>query len=274
MRKIRSIASIAAGLGLLLVLTNVVGFSVPLRAQDVNGYRDFAGVETFDFETTMTRLASLTAKGASTSDLVTEATRIFHAGIAHVSRDDIRANGLEHYRMRVPVTENWILYALSYLKPDTYEDYEFCNYKRALERGTGRCGQQSLALVSYLSAQGIETGFVALGGHAIVTARVDDSRWYLLDPDYGGVIPFGIDEAAKEPESVLQYYWSTAARENRLDELYATENEVRYGGPEARYARACPIETVAYVLKWAVPLLLLLPLPLLILVNARRFRPT
>lgn len=245
--------------GMVLLLVNVLGFVVPLRSQDIDGYRDFAGVETLDYATVAQRLRELPQRSANRVDLVTEATRLFHAGIAHVSPDDVQAKGLAHYRMRVPATENWILFLLSYLKPDTYSDYEFCNYRRALERGTGRCGQQSMALVSYLAEQGIETGFVALEGHAIATAKVDASQWYLLDADYGGVIPYDIATAERDVDAVLAYYWSNAARENRIHELYAPHNEVKYGGPEARYARACPIERVAYLLKWFVPGLMCLP---------------
>ena len=233
----------SAALGLTLIVVNVVGFFVPLRAQEVNGYRDFAGVETLEFNDTMEQLETLAETSRDNIQLVTEATRLFHAGIAHVSPRDVEAKGFEHFGMRVPITENWILFALSYLKPDTYSDYEFCSYRRALERGTGRCGQQSMALVSYLAENGLATGFVALGGHAIATARVDESRWYLLDADYGGVIPFDIAQAERDPDSVIAHYWSAAARENRIHEAFAPANRVKYGGPEARYARAVPDRT-------------------------------
>jgi hypothetical protein len=244
----------------LLLLTNLYGFFVPLRSPSIDGYVDFAGTATVPYEHAIARLQTLATSASSTADLVTEATRVFNEGIAHVSRRDIRSLGLDSLRMRVPFSENWILHVLSYVKPDTYRDYEFCSYRRALERGTGRCGQNALALVSYLSERGVRTGFVSLGGHAIATAEVAADRWYLLDPDYGGVMPFDIDTAQRNPSSVLPYYWSAAARENGLDTLYgAADNEVTMGGPEARFARACPIEYVAYWLKWILPLVLLLP---------------
>ena len=257
--------------GLLLLAVNLLGFVVPLRAPDIDGYRDFADVRTLSFEDAMNQLDRLAETSSSKVQLASDATRLFHAGMAHVAPGDIETYGLDHYRMRVPGTENWILYVLSYLKPDTYRDYEFCNYRRALERGTGRCGQQSMALVSYLADQGMETGFVALEGHAIATAKVDERNWYLLDADYGGVIPFDIAAAERDPASVTPYYWSEAAHENEIHELYAPENTVRYGGPEARYARACHIEKAAYALKWAVPLALLAPI-LFMLVSRRARR--
>lgn len=249
----------SAAMGAILFVINAAGMFVPLRSPDINGYRDFAGGETMAFDVAIDRLDKLADSSVPSIQLVTEATRVFHAGIAHVSSVDIKSHGLEHYRMRVPVSENWILFALSYLKPDTYMDYEFCSYRRALERGTGRCGQQSMALVSFLDEQGIETGIISLDGHAVATAKVNETEWYILDADYGGVIPFGIRVAEQHPESVLPYYWSPAASENSIHELYAPENRVKYGGPEVRYGRACPIEYAAYVLKWVIPAVLFLP---------------
>ena len=252
--------ALLACLGGLILCVNVSGFLIPLRAESINGYSDFAGGETRTFDESIGSLDGLAARAQSKREIVTAATRIFHEGIAHVSPGDVEMHGVDYYRMRVPVSENWVLYILSHLKPDTYRDYEFCSYRRALRRGTGRCGQQALALVSFLSSQGIETGFVALGGHAIATAKVDDSSWFLLDPDYGGVIPYSIELAERAPSGVLQHYWSDAATINRIDHAYAPDNRVSYGGPEARFGRACPIESAAYVIKWAFPAVLLIPL--------------
>ncbi|MEO1036271.1 MAG: hypothetical protein AAFX44_12010 [Pseudomonadota bacterium] len=267
---IRLVAGSASLVGLLLLGANVAGLFVPMRATEINGYVDFANEPTRTFDESLARLNTLGESSLDRAQFVTVATQIFHEGIAHVAPDDVRANGFAHYGMRVPATENWVLYVLSFLKPDTYMDYEFCSYKRALKRGTGRCGQQSLALVSFLSDHGIPTGFVALEGHAIATAQVDDESWYLLDPDYGGVIPYDIAEAEKNPSGVLAYYWSDAARLNRIDQVYAPINELRLGGTNTRYPRACPIEQVAYVVKWALPPFLLVLWPGLRLLARRR----
>lgn len=244
----------------LLLVFNVLGLYFPLRAAEIDGYVDFAGAPTATSETTLSRLSAL-PDGSSAFELASQATQILHEGIAHVAPRDIEARGFAYYGMRVPVTENWVLYALSFLKPDTYSDYEFCSYRKAIERGTGRCGQQSLALVSFLEERGFDTGFISLGGHAIATARTDEAGWILLDPDYGGVIPFDLARAEANPKSVLQHYWSPAAEQNRLDRLFLPkDNSIKLGGVRARYARACPIERVAYVLKWLLPALLGIPI--------------
>jgi hypothetical protein len=251
------LAALTSATGLALLLLNGLGFLVPLRPPDVDTYRDFAGDQTLPFRVAIGRLEHLAASKASKVELVTRATHIIHEGMAHVWWKDVKRRGPWHYRLRVPASENWILFALSYVGPATYREYEFCHYAKALERGIGQCGQQAMALVSFLAAQGVETGFVGLGAlHEIATAKVDDSHWYLLDADYGGVIPLGLEAVKRNPASVLPYYWSTAAYRDRIDQFYRLPTSVRYGGPEARYARACPIERLAYVLKWLIPLLL------------------
>lgn len=258
--KLKLLVSVGAAIGLMLLAINVVGLFLPLRSPEINeSYSDFARRGTPSLNDSLNMLKLLSANHVPKSEFLKEATRIFHYGIAHIPKEDIEKNGFDYYRMRVPLWENYILYLLSYLKPDTYRDYEFCSYQKALERGTGRCGQQSLALVDYLHRNDIETGFIRLGGHAIATAKAEDGTWYMLDPDYGGVIPFGLEQAEAEPASVIPYYWGPAITTNNMYLLFGKEqNAIRYGGPEARFGRACKIERASYALKWAIPALLIL----------------
>ncbi len=259
MNRIFSLCCIISGV--ILLVLNAIGLVVPMRHADIDGYVDFANVSNATASVTLEKLANLDNRQHQVSpvEFVTQATRIFHEGIAHVERSDVRTNGHAYYGMTVPITENWILFTLRYLKPDTYKDYEFCSYRKAIERGTGRCGQQSLALVSYLSSNQINTGFVALGGHAIASAEVRPDEWYLLDPDFGGVIPFDIRTAEQNTDRILDYYWNReVAEERNLDRTFLPDNEFKEGGVEARFGRACYIESASYIAKWAVPLVLLI----------------
>lgn len=246
--------------GVLLLLINLIGIFIPLRSPEIGeNYTDFSHNGTLSVGESLRRLELLAESNKEKDLFLNEATQIFHQGMAHVPKDDIEKKGLDYYRMRVPVWENFILYFLSYAKPDTYMDYEFCSYRKALERGTGRCGQQSLALVDYLSRNNIETGFISLGGHAIATAKSDDGTWHMLDPDYGGAVPFDLKTAEKNPESVIPHYWSPAIVRNNMARLYGPENNgIKYGGPDARFGRACKIERAAYLLKWLGPAMLTL----------------
>lgn len=249
---------VALALGVALLALNLAGLAfMSLRSPAVEGYRDFAGVVTLPYATAVQRLGAI--PDGDPLDMATRATRVIHEGMAHVDPNDRELIGLSSMRMTVPVWENYLLHFLAYIKPDTYRDYEFCDHRRSLARGAGRCGQQSLALVDFLAGRGLETGFVNLGGHTVATANVGDDQWILLDPDYGGVVPFDIGTAERDPASVIPYYWNDQIVRRSAWLLYGPEdNEVTLGGPAARWARACTIERAAYVLKWLLPAVLLL----------------
>jgi hypothetical protein len=242
-------------IGFVFLAMNLFGFFMPLRSPEIGvDYADFSRIGTLSANESLRRLQLLSESNKEKDLFLNEATRIFHQGIAHVPKDDIEKKGLDYYRMRVPVWENFVLYFLSYVKPDTYMDYEFCSYRKALERGTGRCGQQVMALVDYLSKNEIETGFISLGGHAIATAKSGDGVWHMLDPDYGGAVPFDLKTAEKNPASVIPHYWSPAIVRNNMARLYAPENNtISYGGVDARFERACKIEVASYLIKWLAP---------------------
>lgn len=248
---------LVAATGLALLALNVAGLLLgSLRNAEVDRYRDFAGTVTLPYDEALRRLAAI--PDGDPLRVAGQATRVIHEGMAHLDPDTRELLGLGAIRMRVPVWENYLLFALAYLKPDTYADYEFCDYRRAVARGVGRCGQQSLALVDFLHRRGLPTGFVNLGGHTIVTARAGAAGWVLLDPDYGGVIPFDLARAEADPASVIPYYWNDQIRARGAWRLFGPEgNEVKLGGPTARWSRACVIEEAAYVAKWLLPVLLL-----------------
>ena len=231
-----------------------------MRAAEItDDYADFARDSTLSYAAAIESLEELSARRPPAETFVAQATKIFHYGMAHIPPKDIEEKGFTHFKMRVSIWENYLLFLASFLKPDTYMDYEFCSYKKALARGAGRCGQQSGALIGYLQENDFDTGLVHLGGHTLATAKVSDNNWYMLDPDFGGVIPFGLETAQKSPQKVIEHYWNTEPVINRnLPGLYASErgNKTVFGGPEIRHPRGCVIEKISYIAKWVFPLAL------------------
>lgn len=248
-------ASLLLALGLVGI--NITGFFVGIRAPGIDGYIDIAGPTT-TYNVTRHSLNAHQPKNYDAQALA-EVTKLFNDGMAHIDPADIEAFGVRRFNGSVPITENYILYLLSYLKPDTYLDYEFCSYQKALERGTGRCGQQSLALVDFLDKKGVETGFVHVGDlHTLVTARSEDRGWILLDPDFGGMVPASAAEVSHNPEMVEEHYWYPNVVERNLHNAFRQLPIVEeLGGPEVRWHRACTIEKVAYILKWGIPVMLI-----------------
>lgn len=248
-------------LGLLLLLINIVGTQISLRAPEITAdYADFARPSTLTYKAAINSLTELENNRSDTLSFVTEATRIFHYGIAHIAQKDVLEKGYDYYRMRVPIWENYILYFLSYVAPSTYMDYQFCNYKKTLERATGRCGQQSMALAGYLTENGFKTGYVGLGGHSLVTTEIAEDNWVILDADFGGVIPFDLAQAEQDPASVIPYYWNQQpVLERSLHRLfYPDRNTLRIGKPELKQPTACLMESFAYNVKWLIPIFLII----------------
>lgn len=207
-------------------------------------------------------------------------TELAHLGIHHLNENDLRAAGVPgtenptELHGRVPVWDNYLLYALSYLKPDTYNPYEFCDYRKVFERATGACGQKSVAVVSFLHEHGIRTGFVDWREHhAVGIAEVAKNEWWVLDPEYGITFTVQLTPAihgaragaldlsqalisARPGLEWLQH--PTESMPIAASDLYpVTGQTIRFGGPEARWKRVYWIERATYVLKWVLPGLLL-----------------
>ena len=275
-------------------MLNVVGEFLTLRPDTLSSLRlDSSASPARSYQDAMTAIAQLEV--LEISEYVQEINRITHETMVHLRPKQIAdagyGNGSEiiALNLRVPIWENYLLFLLSYLKPDTYRDYEFCRYDKALERGIGRCGQQSLVVVSLLDSQGIEAGFIDWSDHhAVAIAKTGPSEWYILDPDYNISFPYRTRSlGANTPEAfpdlaaallrehpdqtIIQHPDGT----NRTtpERLYKTDGQtVSLGGPSARWGRACPIERVAYILKWVLPILLLLPWLLAFFMHRRKNR--
>ena len=254
-RSIRACGILLGLTGIALLAANLSGYAFSLRSPGITAsFGDLSHDSTLPYGEALRQLESLDLEDRAA--YASEVNRIVGHTMAHVTQRQIRETGrprqevLDFYRMRVPIWENYLLFALSYVKPDTYRDYEFCRYRKAMERGTGRCGQQSLTVVGILAEKGFETGFVNLTGHVVATAKVSDDQWYVLDPDFGVTIPHGLDRIETDRRLIASYY---SPRVN-TEKLYFSETtSISYGGPDVRWRRACRIESAVYALKWLLP---------------------
>lgn len=192
----------------------------------------------------------------STLDYALRATRIVNRGMAHYWWDA----GVDKYRIRIPLWENWLLYLPSLWDP-AYFRYKFMDGRRALARGVGMCGQQSIVLLSFLQQAGVEARAVTLRGHSLTTVEVEPGVWHMMDPDYGAHVPLSLAEIEENPERVRTHYVEPFRRIGRsgpeLDRIvgfYGAEGN-RIERLEERYPHHAS-EARAYRLKWAIPLAL------------------
>lgn len=122
------------------------------------------------------------------------------------------------------------------------------NWRSALTVGLGLCSQCSLIVADFLREHGIVAQPFGLHGH--VVARVFTERGErIVDGDLGVVLPFGLEQAERDPEAVRGAYLAAgydAAYVERIVGIYGPEGngiyhgstiESRDAGARARWAR-------------------------------------
>lgn len=185
----------------------------------------------------------------------------------------------ERFGMRIPPTENWILWLRGEVDP-AQRLYSFATPQRTIERGIGICSHVSLALADLLRDESIDARVAGLGGHVVVVAE-SERGWLLLDPDVGVVVEGTLDELVAQPSTIHAAYLDrfrelgdSGAEETaaRFVACYSPEgNEVEpAGGEGAVSARHRSIERWTYRLKWAIPATALLAGAAMLLAIPRR----
>lgn len=245
--------------GIFLIVLNIIGMLTPLRNPDIYnekrvGFQD-------DITLTEEQVYDILAKPYSTDEeFIRRVNDTVNKGIAHYWSDE----GIEKYNLRVPIYENYMLFARSFISPTYYKRYEFSNYKKALERGVGLCSQQAVIVSGILSEHRIKTEIVGLSGHVVLMAQVDSetNTWWVLDPDYGVVIEHDIWTIQENPEIIRSYYYEKgydSRRVNRLVEIYDSNGNVYVEEIKAWIgSERYDFEYLSYIGIWILPLLLLL----------------
>lgn len=242
-------------LGACLFSVNLWGLTKTLRAKDLDRVQLHPG----DVVISPSELRQQSPRRVGEEDAayIVRLTLLLNRGMAHYWGEEV-----DRYRLRVPLWENYLLWAASYVLPGTYRKYEFAQPDKALERGVGLCSQQSVALARLLQRSGIDAQLQGLEGHVVVRATDRQGRNFLADPDYGAVIPHSITVVERDPQIIRAYYRIPYLEEQTLDALtriYGPEGNREWTVPEYFYGKFHYAEHAAYVLKWVFPLILLLP---------------
>ena len=200
-------------------------------------------------------------EGESNVDFGVRITHEVANGFAHYWKNA----GIEKYHLRVPVWENYLLWAASYIAPAKFKKYEFRNYKKNLERGVGLCSTHSTIVKGVLLDNGIKAELLDVGGHhVVVQAELNDTATYILDPDFGIVVPYDTTAIHANPEVVRaaykdmsQLYYPDAVDPYTPDILVDIFGKKLYV-----YTLNKWFEGFSYVAIWVIPILLMLPLAL------------
>ena len=194
----------------------------------------------------------------SSIDFAVRINKVVNDGFIHYWK----VEGTEKYHLRVPLWENWILFAASYINPEKYGRYEFSNYKKNLERGAGLCSTHSTIVKGVLLDNGIKAELLDVGGHhVVVRAEFNDTSAYILDPDFGVVVPFDTAAISANPELVREPYSELASLyyPDAIDP-YTTDYLVKiFGDKKYVYTLENGFENLSYWAIWIIPVLLMLP---------------
>jgi hypothetical protein len=254
--------------GVILLLINSTRFFIPLKNPAIYTEQKnyFKNDTILTPEESLRQLSLL--KNLPPEQTITGANMVIHQSIAHYWEND----GKSKYHMRIPFYENWILAGLGYIYPSIYNTYEYCNYKDTVRRGIGLCSQHAIALTDFLNENNILSYVVGLDGHVVSTAQVNEKTWWILDPDFGIIIPFSLSEIENSPQIVSAYYKNIPSLKNPNEELKDFEKIYGFSGnivyPDALIGNVgyidCNwkkvfIEKLSVILIWIIPLILMLP---------------
>lgn len=249
--------------GVLLLAINVVGFFKTMRnpalydlEHIIKNRKNDVTIHYPDIKKQLVR-----KENESEKDFAVRINKVVNDGFAHYWKSE----GIDKFNMRVPVWENYLLYAASYIDPKKYERYEFTNYKKNLERGTGLCSSHSTVVKGVLLENGIKAELLDVGGrHVVVRAEFADKSGYMLDPDFGYFVPYDTAAISANPELVREPY-------STMSSLYYTEAKEPYttdlivdifGKRKYVYAVENWFEGFSYLAIWIIPVLLVLPFTL------------
>jgi len=251
---------ILLAVGILLLCINIFGLFKTMRNPEVYSEEKNIRNRINDISIKYPEILEMLKRKPNESniDFAVRINKVVNDGFIHYWK----TAGIDKYHERVPVWENYLLYAASYINPEKYRMYEFSNYRKNLERGVGLCSTHSTIVKGVLLENGIKAELLDVGGHhVVVRAELNDTATYMLDPDYGIFVPHDTAAITANPELVREPYKNMAELyyPDAVDP-YTTDILVKiFGDRKHVYSVENWFETFSYWAIWIIPFLLMLP---------------
>jgi hypothetical protein len=141
-----------------------------------------------------------------------------------------------------------------------FERYHYANYERSLKRGIGLCGDASMTLSQLLGKENIDNKILTFPGHVVVYASFNDGSEYILDPDFGVVVPFLRSELLSNNIEIAELYRDAGYTQGDVQfftKMY-TKSFKEWDGVQHFITKKYYFEKVSYWLKWPLPIVILL----------------
>ncbi len=264
----KSVSALVFALGIILLLINLSGVLIPLRGAGVYDEIEYAGYA----RTVQHRAKDVYAqinRNAAIDEQYPEYVKRLNKLIFESTVHYWPESGDPAFRLRVPLRENYLIY-FEQLLHGKRDNYEFCRAERAIERAVSVCSQASKILTDILTRNRVKAHIVGLEGHVVVRARVDKDNdiWWILDADYGVVIEYDIADIEANPEIIRPFYAAQTYSGAVIDSLVGIYS--REGNRVIDENLECEAEDHSYLLKWMLPVVGLIPLPMYILIGRVR----
>lgn len=255
MRLLFGTLSLFVGISLLAI--NLYGLTQSLRpeglAPDVLRFEENdLKLSQDDFREQVKRLPS-----ESKEEYANRLTKVIADGMAHVHWEYYDP---DVFHQRVPVWENYILYLAGALTSiSEFKRYHFTIPEKSIERGIGLCGDASMLLSELLNREGINNSIISIPGHVMVEANYGSQK-QLLDPDFGVPLQNELKFYVNSPDALVREYENFGYFNN--GEL-VIKREMREGnyqywnGSSHFVTKKYYFERISYVVKWALPIVLI-----------------
>ncbi len=185
-------------------------------------------------------------------------TSVIANGMAHVHWERYNPST---FNQKVPIWENYILFLMgTFSGIPEFERYHFTIPEKSIERGVGLCGDASMLLSELLIREGISNKIVTVPGHVMVETSIGGKET-LLDPDFGVVLRHDVTTYLSSPEQLeLEYNLSGfIGNGEKVVSKGMRTGEVEYwNGSRHFVTKKYYFERVSYLLKWLIPIALLL----------------
>lgn len=250
------VCAVLFAFGVFLLTINIYGLFRSMRNNDLYSETNTGRLKDITIKLKDSKRELKRKPGESDKEFAIRANDVVSKSMMHYWKDE----GIKKYNLRVPLWENYVLWLRNSFREDSR--YEFLNFKKDLERGVGLCSTHSIVLKGVLLDNGIDAALWDIAGHVVVRARVSQNEWYILDPDFGLVVPHDIKEIEENPEIVRPSYANMAKLyKPDYDDPYTTDHVVEIYGREGNhiYSDSPAFEKISYVLIWLIPIILIIP---------------
>jgi hypothetical protein len=245
-------------MGLFLLAINLYGLNRQLEPVMNEGttFR-FAN----DVSLTFDQAIQHTDKRSSESDIeyAVRITSLVSARLAHIEWE--LPSNPDQYHQRVPIWENYFLYFMGVVTTiPEYHRYHFADYKRSLERGIGICGDASMILSQLLTEHNIDNKILTFPGHVVVVANFQNGEQYILDPDFGVVVPYSLKNLKMNSADIAKLYVNAGYTQGdyRFFDAMFKQDFVSWNGVKHFITNKYYFEKIAYWLKWPLPVFMVL----------------